>query len=191
MGLFWLFSVSQMSLLFLLTYIPDEAVPSLCVSFHPLCHILKYYWVVLNKNQSAFISLYPQAFCDPCYFTFTGAEFFFFLVFPWYRCRILLSWYLENWGASETVTRWSVLGSPSVASSQRWSQNQRIVWVERNLKDLPIPTPCHEHRHLPLDQVAQTFPLEHQEGTACLAGRKETPAWILDLQPKVQRWPCL
>lgn len=87
--------------------------------------------------------------------------------------------------------RWSVLGSPSVASSQRWSQNQRIVWVERNLKDLPIPTPRHEHRHLPLDQVAQTFPLEHQEGTACLAGRKETPAWILDLQPKVQRWPCL
>lgn len=145
-------------------------------------------WIKISLHLYLFI---PRLSVTPATSHSQALNFFFFLVFPWYRCRILLSWYLENWGASETVTRWSVLGSPSVASSQRWSQNQRIVWVERNLKDLPIPTPCHEHRHLPLDQVAQTFPLEHQEGTACLAGRKETPAWILDLQPKVQRWPCL
>lgn len=33
--------------------------------------------------------------------------------------------------------------------------NHRMVWVGRNFKDHPIPTPCHEQGHFPLNQVAQ------------------------------------
>ena len=36
------------------------------------------------------------------------------------------------------------------------SQNHRMVWVGRDLKDHLIPAPCHEQGHLPLHQVAQS-----------------------------------
>jgi len=35
-----------------------------------------------------------------------------------------------------------------------------MVWVERDLKDLLVPIPCHGQGHLPLDQVTQS-PIQH------------------------------
>lgn len=31
-----------------------------------------------------------------------------------------------------------------------------MVWFGKDLKDHPVLTPCHGHRHLPLEQVAQS-----------------------------------
>jgi len=42
-----------------------------------------------------------------------------------------------------------------------------MVRVGRDLKDHPVPTPCHEKGYLPLDQVAQSSiqpGLEHFQG---------------------------
>ncbi|EOA97032.1 hypothetical protein Anapl_17450, partial [Anas platyrhynchos] len=42
-----------------------------------------------------------------------------------------------------------------------------MVWVGRDLKDHPVPPPCHGLGHLPLDQVAQSPiqpGLEHLQG---------------------------
>ncbi|XP_061317325.1 keratinocyte-associated protein 3 isoform X2 [Pezoporus flaviventris] len=45
--------------------------------------------------------------------------------------------------------------------------NHRMVWVGRDLKAHPVPTPCHRQGHLPIDQVAPSPVqpgLEHCQG---------------------------
>lgn len=52
------------------------------------------------------------------------------------------------------------------------TQNHRMVWVERDLRDHPVPAPCHGQGHLPVSDFLEIKEKGKGEGERKLEERR-------------------